>query len=251
MINDLPETGDILVIEGLGKSYGEHVVLRDINFRVRKGEAVVLIGSSGSGKSTCLRCLNRLEEPTIGTITLAGTAITGPKVDLNSLRRRIGMVFQGIHLYPHKTALGNVTLALRKVLGLGAQEAEEKARIQLERVGLADKAGHFPSQLSGGQQQRVGIARAMALEPQVMLFDEPTSALDPELVGEVLTVMKRTKEAGMTMVVVTHEMQFAREVADRVIFLDKGTLLSNGTPEEILVRPEHPRIQEFLARTRS
>jgi len=251
MSTDVPETDDILVIEGLGKSYSGHVVLRDISFRVRKGEAVVLIGSSGSGKSTCLRCLNRLEEPTTGTITLTGTPITGPRVDLNSLRRRIGMVFQGIHLYPHKTALGNVTLALRKVLGLSAQEAEQRARIQLERVGLADKEGHYPSQLSGGQQQRVGIARAMALEPQVMLFDEPTSALDPELVGEVLTVMKRTKEAGMTMVVVTHEMQFAREVADRVIFLDKGTILANGTPEEILIRPEHPRIQEFLARTRS
>lgn len=242
---------DVVVVRGLGKSFGEHRVLQDINFRVRKGEAVVLIGSSGSGKSTCLRCLNRLEEPTEGHIFVGEHEVTGKNVNLNALRRRIGMVFQGIFLYPHRTALGNVTLALRKVLRLSAREAEERAMRHLEMVGLQERAHHYPTQLSGGQQQRVGIARAMALEPQVMLFDEPTSALDPELVGEVLGVMQRTKESGMTMVVVTHEMQFAREMADRVIFLEKGSILADGTPEDILVNPQHPRIQDFLARSRA
>ncbi len=241
---------DIVVIEGLGKSYGAVEVLHGIDLRVKKGEAVAIVGSSGSGKSTCLRCINRLEEPTKGKIFVGHQEVTGKGVDLNALRRRIGMVFQGINLYPHKTALGNVTLALRKVAGLSKAEAEEKGRRHLELVGLANKADFYPSQLSGGQQQRVGIARAMALEPQVILFDEPTSALDPELVGEVLNVMVRTKELGMTMIVVTHEMQFAREVADRVVFMDKGTILAEGTPEEILVSPQHPRIREFLARTR-
>lgn len=242
---------DVVVVEGLGKSFGQNRVLKDINFRVRKGEAVVLIGSSGSGKSTCLRCLNRLEEPTEGHIFVGKHEVTGQRVNLNALRRSIGMVFQGIHLYPHKTALGNVTLALRKVMGLSSAEAERRGLLHLEMVGLEERAHHYPSQLSGGQQQRVGIARAMALEPKVMLFDEPTSALDPELVGEVLGVMKRTKESGMTMVVVTHEMQFAREMADRVIFLEKGQVLADGTPDEILVNPQHPRIQDFVARSRS
>ncbi|MBN9452133.1 MAG: amino acid ABC transporter ATP-binding protein [Bosea sp.] len=236
-------------IEGLRKSFGQVEVLRGIDLEVGKGEAVVIVGSSGSGKSTCLRCINRLEEPTAGTIRVGGQEVTGPKVDLDRLRRGIGMVFQGIHLYPHKTALGNVSLALRKVVGLSREEAEQKARRHLEVVGLAHKADAYPAELSGGQQQRVGIARAMALEPQVMLFDEPTSALDPELVGEVLNVMVRTKEMGMTMIVVTHEMKFARDVADRVVFMDHGAILAEGTPQEILVDPQHPRIRDFVMRS--
>ncbi|WP_291654551.1 amino acid ABC transporter ATP-binding protein [Bosea sp. (in: a-proteobacteria)] len=239
----------IVSIEGLRKSFGQVEVLRGIDLEVGKGEAVVIVGSSGSGKSTCLRCINRLEEPTAGTIRVGGQEVTGPKVDLDRLRRGIGMVFQGIHLYPHKTALGNVSLALRKVVGLSREEAEQKARRHLEVVGLAHKADAYPAELSGGQQQRVGIARAMALEPQVMLFDEPTSALDPELVGEVLNVMVRTKEMGMTMIVVTHEMKFARDVADRVVFMDHGAILAEGTPQEILVDPQHPRIRDFVMRS--
>ena len=239
----------IVSIEGLRKSFGNVEVLRGVDLKVGKGEAVVIVGSSGSGKSTCLRCINRLEEPTAGTIRVGGHEVTGPKVDLDRLRRGIGMVFQGIHLYPHKTALGNVSLALRKVVGLGKEEAETKARHHLEVVGLSHKADAYPVQLSGGQQQRVGIARAMALEPQVMLFDEPTSALDPELVGEVLNVMVRTKEMGMTMIVVTHEMKFARDVADRVVFMDHGAILAEGTPQEILVDPQHQRIRDFVMRS--
>jgi polar amino acid transport system ATP-binding protein len=247
-----PAPGQAIVeIAGLRKSFGDVEVLRGVDLRVNKGEAVVIVGSSGSGKSTCLRCINRLEEPTAGTIRVGGEEVTGSKVDLNLLRRRIGMVFQGINLYPHKTALGNVTLALRKVVGLGKAEAEEKARHHLELVGLSHKADSHPAELSGGQQQRVGIARAMALEPQVMLFDEPTSALDPELVGEVLNVMVRTKEMGMTMIVVTHEMHFARDVADRVVFMDHGAVLAEGTPQEILVSPQHQRIRDFVTRSRA
>jgi ABC-type polar amino acid transport system ATPase subunit len=208
--NGTSDGGDLVIIEGLRKSFGAVEVLCGIDLKVKKGEAVVIVGSSGSGKSTCLRCINRLEEPTSGRIVVGGHEVTGKNVDLNALRRRIGMVFQSINLYPHKTALGNVTLALRKVAGLSKTEADTKARKHLELVGLAHKADSYPAQLSGGQQQRVGIARAMALEPQVMLFDEPTSALDPELVGEVLNVMVRTKELGMTMIVVTREMGFAR-----------------------------------------
>ena len=239
----------IVSIEGLRKSFGQVEVLRGVDLKVGKGEAVVIVGSSGSGKSTCLRCINRLEEPTAGKIRVGGQEVTGPKVDLDRLRRGIGMVFQGIHLYPHKTALGNVSLALRKVVGLSKEEAEQKARRHLEVVGLAHKADAYPAELSGGQQQRVGIARAMALEPQVMLFDEPTSALDPELVGEVLNVMVRTKEMGMTMIVVTHEMKFARDVADRVVFMDHGAILAEGTPQEILVNPQHQRIRDFVMRS--
>jgi polar amino acid transport system ATP-binding protein len=205
--NGTSDGGDLVIIEGLRKSFGAVEVLCGIDLKVKKGEAVVIVGSSGSGKSTCLRCINRLEEPTSGRIVVGGHEVTGKNVDLNALRRRIGMVFQSINLYPHKTALGNVTLALRKVAGLSKSEADTKARKHLELVGLAHKADSYPAQLSGGQQQRVGIARAMALEPQVMLFDEPTSALDPELVGEVLNVMVRTKELGMTMIVVTHEIR--------------------------------------------
>ncbi len=239
---------DIVVIQGLRKSFGAQEILKGIDLKVGKGEAVVLVGASGSGKSTCLRCVNRLEEPTEGVITVAGTLVTDKRADLNLVRRNIGMVFQSINLYPHLNALGNVTLALRKVKKLSRADADERGRHHLEQVGLADRMTHFPAQLSGGEAQRVGIARALALEPKVMLFDEPTSALDPELVGEVLTVMRKTKEAGMTMMIVTHEMQFAREVADRVAFLDQGAVLEQGPPAEILDRPKHKRIQEFLSR---
>lgn len=239
---------DIVQIQNLRKSFGSAEILKGINLNVRAGEVVVMIGGSGSGKSTCLRCINRLETPTSGSITVAGTEITHPRTDLNLVRQNIGMVFQGIHLYPHMSALENVTLALRKVKKLSKAEAEEIGRDHLSQVGLAERINHYPSQLSGGQQQRVGIARALALKPQVMLFDEPTSGLDPELVGEVLNVMMRTRDAGMTMVIVTHEMQFAREVGDRVVFMDKGVILDQGTPEEVIVKPRHKRIQDFLSR---
>ncbi|MDR3004657.1 MAG: amino acid ABC transporter ATP-binding protein [Acidovorax sp.] len=235
-------------IQNLRKSFGSAEILKGINLNVRAGEVVVMIGGSGSGKSTCLRCINRLETPTSGSINVAGTEITDPRTDLNQVRQNIGMVFQGIHLYPHMSALENVTLALRKVKKLSKAEAEEIGREHLRQVGLAERMQHYPSQLSGGQQQRVGIARALALKPQVMLFDEPTSGLDPELVGEVLNVMMRTRDAGMTMVIVTHEMQFAREVGDRVVFMDQGVILDQGTPEEVIVKPRHKRIQDFLSR---
>jgi len=239
---------DIVTIESLRKSFGQHEILKGIDLTVRRGEVVVVIGGSGSGKSTCLRCINRLEEPTSGKITVAGTDVTDRKVDLNRVRQNIGMVFQGINLYPHMSALDNVALALRKVKKLGRREAQERGRMHLAQVGLAERVNHYPGQLSGGQQQRVGIARALALEPQVMLFDEPTSGLDPELVGEVQNVMVKTRDAGMTMVIVTHEMQFAREVGDRIVFMDQGVILDSGTPDEILVRPRHKRIQDFLSR---
>ncbi len=239
---------DIVHIKELRKSFGDTEILKGINLNVKAGEVVVMIGGSGSGKSTCLRCINRLETPTSGSIVVAGTEITHSKTDLNQVRQNIGMVFQGIHLYPHMSALENVTLALRKVKKMSKSQADALGRVHLEQVGLAERVDHHPSQLSGGQQQRVGIARALALEPKVMLFDEPTSGLDPELVGEVLNVMMRTRDAGMTMVIVTHEMQFAREVGDRVVFMDKGVILDQGTPEEILVKPRHKRIQDFLSR---
>ena len=239
---------DLVHIQNLRKSFGSAEILKGINMNVRAGEVVVMIGGSGSGKSTCLRCINRLETPTSGTITVAGTEITSPRTDLNKVRQNIGMVFQGIHLYPHMSALDNVTLALRKVKKMSKAEAEEIGRDHLAQVGLAERVNHFPSQLSGGQQQRVGIARALALKPQVMLFDEPTSGLDPELVGEVLNVMMRTRDAGMTMVIVTHEMQFAREVGDRIVFMDKGVILDEGSPEDVIVKPRHKRIQDFFSR---
>ncbi|GHC41922.1 peptide ABC transporter ATP-binding protein [Alcaligenes pakistanensis] len=239
---------EIVRIQGLRKSFGQAEILKGIDLSVNTGEVVVMIGGSGSGKSTCLRCINRLETPTSGTIVVAGNDVTCPRTDLNQVRQNIGMVFQGIHLYPHMTALGNVMLALRKVKKVSKAQAEEQARQHLDQVGLAERMEHYPSQLSGGQQQRVGIARALALEPKVMLFDEPTSGLDPELVGEVLNVMKRTRDAGMTMVIVTHEMQFAREVGDRIVFMDQGVILDQGSPEEILSKPRHKRIQDFLSR---
>ncbi|MDV2117215.1 amino acid ABC transporter ATP-binding protein [Alcaligenes faecalis] len=239
---------EIVRIQGLRKSFGQAEILKGIDLSVNTGEVVVMIGGSGSGKSTCLRCINRLETPTSGTIVVADSDVTCPRTDLNQVRQNIGMVFQGIHLYPHMTALGNVMLALRKVKKVPKVQAEEQARHHLEQVGLAERIEHYPSQLSGGQQQRVGIARALALEPKVMLFDEPTSGLDPELVGEVLNVMKRTRDAGMTMVIVTHEMQFAREVGDRIVFMDQGVILDQGSPDEILCKPRHKRIQDFLSR---
>lgn len=240
----------IVEVQKLSKSFGDNLILNEVSFNVAKGEAIVIVGSSGSGKSTCLRCINRLETADSGTIRVAGIDITSPGIDINFARQNIGMVFQGIHLYPHMSALDNVMLALRKVRKFSKKEAQTIAEYQLCQVGLKDRMEHYPSQLSGGQQQRVGIARALALEPKVMLFDEPTSALDPELIGEVLAVMRRTKESGMTMVVVTHEMQFAREVADRVIFMHDGAVLAEGCPVEVLVTPEHPRIQEFISRSK-
>jgi polar amino acid transport system ATP-binding protein len=237
----------ILDIRGLTKKFGALEVLRGVDLSVAPRELVFVIGPSGSGKSTLLRCCNRLEEPTSGSIRVAGVDLMAPGVDINAVRRRIGMVFQSFNLYPHLDALGNVTLALRKVLGRGRAEADEAGRAALARVGLADKAASFPNQLSGGQQQRVAIARALALEPAVMLFDEPTSALDPELVGSVLAVLREMRESGMTMLVVSHEMRFARSAADRVVFMDHGRILEQGPPERLFNQPEHARVREFIA----
>ena len=237
----------VLEVAGLHKSFGGLEVLKGIDLKVAERELVFVIGPSGSGKSTLLRCCNRLEEPTSGSIRVAGVDILAPGVDIIAVRRRIGMVFQSFNLYPHLNALGNVTLALRKVLKKAKAEAEDAGLLALGRVGLIDKAHANPGELSGGQQQRVAIARALALEPSIMLFDEPTSALDPELVGGVLAVMREMREWGMTMVVVSHEMRFARSAADRVVFMDRGRILEEGPPERILNRPEHARIREFIA----
>lgn len=222
-------------------------MLRGIDLQVLQRELVFVIGPSGSGKSTLLRCCNRLEEPTAGSIKVDGVDIMGAGVDINAVRRRIGMVFQSFNLYPHLTALDNITLAVKKVLGKAREAADDIGMQALKRVGLVDKAKAFPNELSGGQQQRVAIARALALEPSVMLFDEPTSALDPELVGSVLNVMREMRESGMTMLVVSHEMRFARSAADRVVFMDGGKILEQGPPEQILNAPAHPRIREFIA----
>ncbi len=240
----------ILDVAGLHKAYGSHAVLKGIDLTVGQNELVFIIGPSGSGKSTLLRCCNRLEEPDSGSVRVDGSDILRPGVDLNQLRQKIGMVFQSFNLYPHMTALGNVTLALRKVRRLGREEADRKGRAALDRVGLADKYQAFPNELSGGQQQRVGIARSLALEPLIVLFDEPTSALDPELVGGVLNVMRELKESGMTMVVVSHEMEFARAAADRIVFMDKGQVLEQGAPAELFGAPRHPRLKEFLGSLR-
>ena len=239
---------EIVRIENLSKSFGKHEILKGIDLKIEATEVVVIIGASGSGKSTLLRCINRLEEPTGGAIYLDGVDITDRKVNINNVRREVGMVFQSINLYPHMTALGNVTLALRKVLKLPKAEARERAEHYLKQVGLGDKLDHLPAQLSGGQAQRVGIARAIALEPQVVLFDEPTSALDPEVVGEVLGVMKQLKESGMTMVVVTHEMQFARDVSDKVVFVDGGCIREQGSPADIFSNPKEQRLRDFISR---
>jgi polar amino acid transport system ATP-binding protein len=237
----------ILEVSGLCKSFGPLRVLKGIDLQVRPRELIFIIGPSGSGKSTLLRCCNRLEEPTSGSIWIEGVDILTPGVDINLVRRRIGMVFQSFNLYPHLNALGNITLALRKVLKRSKTEAEGIGLKALARVGLSEKARAFPGELSGGQQQRVAIARALALEPAIMLFDEPTSALDPELVGSVLNVMRQMRESGMTMVVVSHEMRFARGAADRVLFMDEGRILEQGPPEKIFNEPDHPRIKEFLS----
>lgn len=239
---------DIVRIENLTKTFGKHEILKGIDLSIQEAEVAVIIGASGSGKSTLLRCINRLEEPTNGAIYLDGTDITASKVNINNVRREVGMVFQSINLYPHMSALGNVTLALRKVLGLSRAEANERAEKYLTQVGLADKLDHHPGQLSGGQAQRVGIARAIALEPKVVLFDEPTSALDPELVGEVLGVMKQLKDSGMTMIIVTHEMQFARNVSDRVIFVHDGQIREDGAPDEVFGNPSDQRLKDFISR---
>ncbi|RFS85484.1 amino acid ABC transporter ATP-binding protein [Actinomadura spongiicola] len=245
-------SGGAIEIGGLRKAFGANEVLRGIDLRVASGEVVCVIGPSGSGKSTLLRCVNLLEEPTAGTVRVGGVDVTAPDVDIDAVRRRIGMVFQSFNLFPHLTALGNVVIAQRKVLRRGRAEAERIAREQLEGVGLADKTGSYPAQLSGGQQQRVAIARALAMGPEVMLFDEPTSALDPELVGDVLGVMRglaRPGEGrGMTMLVVTHEMGFAREVADRVVFMDGGVVVEEGPPARVIDDPAHERTRTFLSR---
>ena len=240
-------TAPILDVRALWKSFGTHDVLRGIDFAVSPQELVFMIGPSGSGKSTFLRCLNRLEEPTSGSIVVDGVDMMAPKTDLNAMRRRIGMVFQSFNLYPHMTALGNVTLALRKVLRMDAAAAEKVGLAALTRVGLADKARAHPAELSGGQQQRVAIARAIALEPKIMLFDEPTSALDPELRGSVLAVMRDLRASGMTMVVVSHEMRFAREAADRVVFLEEGAIVEQGPPTLIFSPDAGARTRAFVS----
>src|SRR6266496_2725635 len=237
----------IVDARGIHKHFGALHVLKGVDLRVAERELVFVIGPSGSGKSTLLRCLNRLEEPSSGSVVVDGIDMLDRRTDINHARRRIGMVFQSFNLYPHMTALGNVTLALRKVAGKSRAEADGAGLAALDRVGLAAKAASYPSELSGGQQQRVAIARALALEPAAMLFDEPTSALDPELVGSVLAVMRELKAAGMTMLVVSHEMRFARDAADRVIFMDHGLIVEEGSPEQIFSGPREVRTQAFIA----
>ena len=242
-------TTDIIIsVKGLEKHFdeGKLKALQGIDCDIKRGEVVVVIGPSGSGKSTFLRCLNLLEQPSAGTITVDGADITDPRTNINRHREKMGMVFQHFNLFPHMTILKNMTLAPMKLLKKSKADAEAKAMSLLQRVGLADRANAYPSQLSGGQKQRIAIVRALCMEPQVMLFDEPTSALDPEMVGEVLDVMKQLAEDGMTMVVVTHEMGFAREVADRVLFVDEGRIIEEGTPEQIFQNPQNPRTQDFL-----
>jgi len=239
-------TNVILETKELRKSFGSINVLKGINTEIKKGEVIVVIGPSGSGKSTFLRCLNRLEEATGGQVIFKGTDITDRKVNIDIHRQKMGMVFQHFNLFPHKTVLENMTLAPIKLLKKPKAEAEKEARELLKKVGLEDRANAYPSQLSGGQKQRIAIVRALCMKPEVMLFDEPTSALDPEMVGEVLEVMKSLAEEGMTMVVVTHEMGFAREVADRVLFMDEGIIAEEGTPEEIFENPKVERTQAFL-----
>ncbi len=238
----------LIEVKGLKKNFGDIEVLTGIDTEIKKGEVVCIIGASGSGKSTFLRCLNLLEEPTGGQIIFGGTDITDPKTNINIHRQKMGMVFQQFNLFPHMTVLNNMTMAPIKLLDLSKEEAEERAIKLLERVGLADRASSYPSQLSGGQKQRVAIVRALCMQPDVMLFDEPTSALDPEMVGEVLEVMKSLAQEGMTMAVVTHEMGFAREVADRVFFIDEGIIMEEGTPEEVFENPKSPRLKDFLSK---
>lgn len=242
-------TNDVMIsISALRKSFGDLQVLKGIDIDVHRGEKVVVLGPSGSGKSTMLRCINALEVPDSGTITVDGIEVTNRHTNLNRLREHLGMVFQRFNLWPHKTVLENVMLGQMVVSGRSREEAKAKALQMLERVGLASKADDYPVRLSGGQQQRVGIARALAMDPKAILFDEPTSALDPELVGEVLAVMKSLADEGMTMVVVTHEIGFAREVADRVVFMDGGVIVEQGRPEDVLVNPKEERTRSFLKR---
>jgi len=236
----------VIFVENLHKSFGKLEVLKGVDQHIAKGEKVVVIGPSGSGKSTFLRCLNLLETPTNGKITIDGEEITSPKCNINQVRRKMGMVFQQFNLFPHKTVLENIMLAPVHLKILTKEQAKEKAMGLLERVNLTDKANVYPRQLSGGQQQRIAIVRALAMDPEVMLFDEPTSALDPEMVGEVLDVMKNLAESGMTMVVVTHEMGFAREVGDRVLFMDEGIIMEQGTPDEVFNHTKSARAQDFL-----
>lgn len=238
----------MIKVTGLKKNFDNLEVLKGIDQHVKQGEKVVVIGPSGSGKSTFLRCINLLETPTEGEILIEGESITEPNTNVNKIREKMGMVFQQFNLFPHLTVLDNITLAPMKVKKMPKEEAEALARELLEKVGLADKESSYPAQLSGGQQQRIAIARALAMQPDIMLFDEPTSALDPEMVGEVLAVMKDLADAGMTMVVVTHEMGFAREVASRVLFMDGGYVLEEGTPEELFNNPRNDRTKEFLSK---
>jgi polar amino acid transport system ATP-binding protein len=238
----------MIEIRDLHKSFGSLEVLKGIDFGVERGEVVCVIGPSGSGKSTLLRCINLLEQPTSGKVVIGDVEVTDPEVDIDAIRRRIGMVFQQFNLFPHLTVTENVTIAQRRVLHRDKAEAERVAAENLARVGLADKAGAYPAQLSGGQQQRAAIARALAMGPELMLFDEPTSSLDPEIVGDVLAVMRGLAQDGMTMIVVTHEMSFAREVADRVVFMDDGVILEQGSAEQVIGSPAQERTRRFLAR---
>lgn len=238
----------MICVKSLHKSFGNTEILKGINEEIEKGEVVVIIGPSGSGKSTFLRCLNLLEEPTSGTITFEGKDITSKETDIDKMRQKMGMVFQQFNLFPHKTVCENICLAPMKVKKVSKHDAKKKAEELLNKVGLIDKIDAYPASLSGGQKQRIAIARALAMEPDVMLFDEPTSALDPEMVGEVLNVMKDLAKEGMTMIVVTHEMGFAREVGDRILFIDQGKVLEEGTPEEVFKNPKNPRTIDFLSK---
>ena len=237
----------IIHIEHVWKYFGELPALQDVSLDVYAGQRVVIIGPSGSGKSTLLRSINRLEEIDVGLITVDGIDINDPHNDINKIRQNLGMVFQQFNLFPHKTVLQNLTMGPRKLRGVSKKDAEERALSLLSKVGISDKANVYPAMLSGGQQQRVALARALAMQPELMLFDEPTSALDPEMVGEVLDVMVNLAKDGMTMICVTHEMGFARTVADRVVFMDKGQILEQGSPAEIFGNPKHPRLQQFLS----
>ncbi len=247
----MPLNDVILHIEGLRKSFGSVEVLKGVDLELSRKEMLFLIGPSGSGKSTLLRCCNRLEEPSSGMISFDGENILSAEIDVNRLRQKMGMVFQSFNLYPHMTALGNVALALRKVLDQPKREAEDAGRAALKQVGLVDKADAYPGELSGGQKQRVAIARALALEPQTLLMDEPTSSLDPELVGSVLKVIRELRASGMTMLIVSHEMAFAREAADRVLFMDAGEIVEQGDPEALFTKPREARTRAFLERFQS